>query len=737
MKKWKIQENNSIVINELCNQTGYSNILISLLVQKGIKTPHEIEKFINPRISDLYNPFLFNDMEKAVDRIKRAIKDKEKILIYGDRDVDGITSTNIAFLYLKELGADVLWYVPLDEGYGLHKSLIEKYHKEGVKLIITVDCGISAKEEVDFAKSLGVDVIISDHHEPPDYIPEAVAVINPKCSYEKYPFKGLAGCGVTFKLFQSVAFSYSKYYNKGIVVLDIETTGLSSLTDEIVEIGAVKIKNFIEIGRFQTLVKPICLIPEAVSEIHGITNDDCKTAPDISEVMKKFLNFIGNSIIVAHNSSFDMAFLHRAAKKIGREIPNEVIDTLEMSRLVFPFKSHKLEALSKELNIESDKYHRALSDAITTMKVFERIVLIQEEKQRKFIEEYLYLVALGTVADIVPLVSENRIFVKYGIPLFYSSKKPGIRAILNTLKIDEKAFTARKVSWSIVPILNSAGRYGKADLSAELLITTDKKRCEILVDRIFTINNERKSLQKVNIKNFIDATIRQNNIETDKIFVTVVEGLKHGVTGIAANQILREFGRPAILLILEDNEAMGAARSIDSFDIISALDECKDVIIKYGGHKAAAGLTVSKSRLDEFRKRIKFIANSLITDDMLIPQLPINISIPITNVSIRLVKELELLEPYGFGNEQPIFILSEVILNSFSSVGMDGAHLRVNFKNDKTNINGIGWQLGRRAADFKKGQKVDVVFQLELNIWQSKESAQLKILDIKSSDGII
>lgn len=737
MKKWKIKKLDDAVIDELCNQTGYSRILVSLLVQKGMTAVHEIEKFINPRISDLYNPFLFNDMEKAVSRIRKAMDNKEKILIYGDRDVDGITSTSIAFLYLKELDADVLWYVPSDEGYGLHKSVIEKYHKENVKLIITVDCGISAVEEVAFAKSLGIDVIVSDHHEPPDNIPGAFAVIDPKTAGEKYPFRDLAGCGVAFKLFQAVAFSYSKYYGREIVVLDTETTGLSPLMDEIIEIAAVKIKNFIEIEKFSTFVKPKSPIPKSVSEIHGITDDDCKDAPAIADVTGKLLSFIGDAIIVAHNSSFDMAFLYRAAKKIGRDIPNEVVDTLEMSRSLFPFKSHKLESLSKELNIVADGYHRAMSDAMITSKVFERLVLIQERKQRRFIEGYLYLVSLGTVADIVPLVSENRIFVKYGIPSFYNSKKPGIRAILDTLNIDEKSFTAKKVSWSIVPVLNAAGRYGKADLSAELLMTADRERCGVLADKIFAINVERKDLQKINIRSFIDATIQQNDIENDKIFVTVVEGLKHGVTGIAASQILREFGRPAILLILEGEEAMGAARSIGGFDIVSAMDECKDVIVKYGGHKAAAGLTILKSRMDEFKKRIKFVANNLITDEMLVPQIPINIAIPIADVSVKLIKELELLEPCGFGNEYPIFILNGVVLNNFSSVGVDGAHLRVQLKDEKINIGGIGWQLGRRAADFKKGQKVDVVFHLELNVWQSKESAQLMILDIKSSDSII
>ncbi|MDD5687018.1 MAG: single-stranded-DNA-specific exonuclease RecJ [Elusimicrobia bacterium] len=736
MKQWKIKEFDDLLIEDLSQKTGYSKIFVSLLFQKGIKTPGNLKKYIHPKISDLYNPFLFNNMEKAVNRIRKAILKSEKILIYGDRDVDGVTSVSIVFLFLKELDANVIWYIPLDEGYGLSKKLIEKYHNENVKLIITVDCGITAVEEVEFANSLGIDVIITDHHEAAAKPPEAIAIIDPKCPEEKYPFKELAGCGVAFKFCQALSFSYSKYYNKDIVVFDVETTGLSSLTDEIVEIGAVKIRNFIQTGNFSTLVKPKSQIPENVTAIHGISNEDCENAPAIYEVLGKFMDFTGDSILVAHNSDFDMSFLYSASEKTGKKICNQVMDTLAMARMLFPAKSYKLGMLANDLNIEVEKCHRASNDAVITSKIFEQLVMMQEEKQNKFIDKYLYFVALGTIADIVPLVSENRIFVKYGLPLLYNSDRPGIKAMLDALLIDKNAFTANKLSWSVIPILNSAGRYGKADLSIELLTTNDKNRAEKLFDEILILNGDRKALQKINIKSFIDATIQQNDMDNDKILVTVVEGLKRGVTGIAANQILREFNRPVILFILEGDEAVGSARSINDFNIVSIIEKCKDIVVKYGGHKAAAGLTVMKSNLDNFVKRIKFIAKDLITEKMLVSQLSIDTVISASDVSLELVKEIGLLEPCGCGNEYAIFALNDVVLSDFTPVGVDGAHLRVCLKNGKVVINGIGWQLGRRAVDLRKGQKIDLAFNLELNVWQSKESAQLKILDIKSSDSL-
>lgn len=736
MKKWNIKSFDDSTIEEICRKTGYSKIFASILAQRGFKTLREIKNFITPKISHLYNPFLFNDMEKAVDRIRKAIDNKEKILIYGDRDVDGITSTNIAYSYLRELNADVLWYIPTDEGYGLHNEFIKNYHEKGVKLLITVDCGISAKQEVEYAKSLGIDVIITDHHEPPEEIPNAIAIIDPKCQNEKYPFKELAGCGVVFKLFRAIAFSYSEYYNKDMVIFDVETTGLSPITDEIVEIGAIKIRNLIEKERFSTLVKPRFPIPQNVTAIHGITNEDCKNAPDISEVIEKFLDFSGDSIFIAHNSDFDMAFINCAAAKVKRQIKNEIIDTLKMSRSLFKFESHALSALINEFDIETEKHHRALSDAEATMKIFERFVLVKEKKQKDFIEDYLYLVALGTIADIVPLISENRIFVKYGLQMFYNSKKPGIRTILDTFQIDKKSFTAKKISWSIVPVLNAAGRCGKVDLSVNLLMADSIEKAQVLMDEIININDDRKDLQKLNIKSFIDATIQQNDIENDKIFVTVVEGLKHGVTGIVASQMAKEFGRPIMLLILDGNEAIGSSRSIEGIDVISIIERCKDIIIKYGGHKAAAGLTISKDNIDEFKKRIKIIGNELITDNMLIPHLSVDMQLAISEVSFALMKEMELLEPCGSGNNHPVFIISDALLNDFSNFGIDGSHLRIQLKNGKTNINGIGWQLGRRAIDLKRGQKVNVVCRLEINTWQSKEYIQLNILDIKLTDSL-
>jgi len=733
IKKWKIKQRDNELVERLSRETGLSEVMVSLLIQKGISTPDEVEKFIRPRVSDLHNPFLFSDMAKAAARIRKALDGGEKILIYGDRDVDGISSVNLAVLYLKSLGADVCWYIPSQEGYGLHDNLIEKYHYSGVKLIITVDCGISAFGEIALAKKLGMDVILTDHHEPPAAMPPAYAIIDPKCPGEGYPFRELAGCGVAFKLLQALAFSYSEYFDKEMVVLDVETTGLSSFTDEIVEIGAVKIKNFVVVDKFSTFVRPSRHIPSDVSDIHGITDEMCAGAPPITEVMSDFLDFLGGSVIVAHNAGFDMSFLHSAAKQTGREINNPVVDTLEISRSLFTAKSHRLSALAEEFGIGQKKFHRAFDDAATTARVFERLVLLQDKRQRHFIENYIYLTALGTVADIVPLVSENRVFVKYGLPALYNSGKPGIRALIEGLGIEKKLFTAKKVSWSVCPMLNAAGRCGNADVAVKLLMTDDAKEAVSLLDEIVSMNGERKKIQKVNIEGFLDATLRQNDVEKDRILVTVVEGLKHGVTGIAASDMVKRFNKPTVLLILEGDEAMGAARSVEGVDIVSFIEGCKDILVKYGGHKAAAGLTVAKKNLDEFRKRIKFIAATRIAGETLSPKISVDEVLNIEDVSVGLIKELEMLEPCGAGNPFPVFVINDVVLRDFSGVGANGTHLKAFFENKTGDISGIGWQMGVLAGDFKRGEKVDVAFQLELNVWQSRESAQMMILDIRRS----
>jgi single-stranded-DNA-specific exonuclease len=229
--------------------------------------------------------------------------------------------------------------------------------------------------------------------------------------------------------------------------------------------------------------------------------------------------------------------------------------------------------------------------------------------------------------------------------------------------------------------------------------------------------------------------VRQNDVEKDRILVTVLEGVKHGVTGIVANDIVRRFNRPVVLLIIEKDEAMGAARSIAGVDIVSLIEKCKDIVIKYGGHKAAAGLTVAKDNVPKFVEKIKSLAAENITDELLVPELMVDNIVSLGDVTLDLIKELELLEPCGAGNPFPVFVAGDIMLGSVSGVGTDGAHLKVGFRDGRCFVSGIGWRMGSMVPELCEGQRVDVVFQMEINVWQSRESAQMLILDLKKSAG--
>ncbi|MEW6041787.1 MAG: exonuclease domain-containing protein, partial [Elusimicrobiota bacterium] len=335
-KKWQIKDINPELISELSGKLNISKITAAILANRGVTNVQEAEVFLNPSFFEISNPFTLPDMEKATDRIRLALDKNEKILIYGDRDIDGVTAVSLLYLSLKRLGANVFWFIPSIEGYGLHKEIIERYLAEGVTLIITVDCGISNRDEISYAASKGVDVIVTDHHEPPDVPPDAHSLVDPKRKDSPVDFPDFAGCTVALKLAQALLMSYDELYDKELFVIDVETTGLHPYKDEICEIAAVRLFKFRKTDNFQTLVKTQGDISPEVTAIHGISNEMCKEAPEPKDAIAKFLNFIGDGVIVAHNAAFDLSFIKNYARKyLGKTLTNRVIDTLTISREFF------------------------------------------------------------------------------------------------------------------------------------------------------------------------------------------------------------------------------------------------------------------------------------------------------------------------------------------------------------------------------------------------------------------
>lgn len=651
--KWILQDVDKNVLSCLQNQLDLPEIILKILLCRGFNTVKEINDFICPKKKDLFNPFLFNDMYKAVLRIKKSIENQEKILIYADRDVDGITSLTILYNTIFTLGGNVVWYIPSYEGYGLSCNVLDKYKTEGVKLIITVDCGISAVSEIDYANNLGFEVIVTDHHEPPqDGLPKAYCIIDSKISSCDYPFKELAGCGVSFKVSQALMQTYGRYFDKKIAISGIENDKAYLIT----------------------------VVNDIVVKEESLNLED--------------IDFSAYDKIVTNSS-------------VSIDVENKTIELIETD------KKEDIKEVAYEL---LNKYRQ---------KEFEN-----DGRMLEFFENNIDLVALGSIADIVPLTNENRILVKYGLSVLNKdySKRFGLGFIFNEY-LKEKKISAKTISWNVAPILNAAGRMGNASVAANLILADDKYNASNFFAELKKLNSDRKELQNENIKQFNVLLKKQCDTDKDNILVVSAAGLSHGVTGIVASQMVKLYAKPVILFIedKEKGEATGACRSIDGFDIVSALDKTKDLLVKFGGHHQAAGLTIEISKINEFRNRIKQIAEDSISTEMVAKKINIDYELKITDVNRRTYNDLLVMEPFGASNTAPIFLLKNVSFEEVSIIGQTQEHLRLKICKDGISVPAVFWGAAKYIDEFGYKDKFDILFNMDLN----RENIQLIILDVK------
>ncbi|MGE4385362.1 MAG: single-stranded-DNA-specific exonuclease RecJ [Endomicrobiaceae bacterium] len=663
--KWVLQEFNKEKISPIAEKTNLPDIVIKILLGRGISDIDLIKEFVYADKEYLLNPFLLDGMHKAVTRIKQAVEQQERILIYADRDVDGITSLVILFNTIQTLGGDVVWYIPSDEGYGMSKAVLDKYHKMNVKLIITVDCGISSVQEVQYSNELGMQIIVTDHHEPPiDVLPEAYAIVNPKKTTCKYKFKELAGCGISFKVSQALMHTYGKDFNSEILFISLQkdNNGYNSYILKVVN--------------------------ELVIE---------ETAFSFSDDNKKiFYSLLKDKKIVSYENNL--------------------------------FKN--LDNVIKFIDLQDIHFDNLKESAYFIFNKYKKERFINDGRMAEFFDNNVDLVALGTIADIVPLISENRILVKNGLAILNANpaKRLGLYNIINEYLKDKNNISAKTISWSITPVLNAAGRMSKADISAELLLADDKHKAEDFFFELKKLNNERKTLQVENVKQFEKKLKQQCDVEKDKIFIVVADNLPHGVTGIAASQIAKMYSRPTILFISDGQHAVGACRSIEGFDIVSALDKTKDLLIKFGGHSQAAGLTVEVSKIEELRKRLEEIAESSISSDMVVKKINIDCELKISDINKKTLGNLMLLEPFGCANPNPVFLIKNVELKEVVVIGQTEEHLKLKIsQNGGNSVNAVFWHGAALRHSMQYKDKFDILFNLELN----RDSIQVSIIDIK------
>jgi single-stranded-DNA-specific exonuclease len=554
----------------ISKELGIAPIVAKLLVQRGYDTPERASTFISGDASShWYDPFLLAGMEQAVDRLKRAIDAGEFIRVYGDYDADGVSSTAFAARLLQMMGAQFDTYIPhrQREGYGLHVAAVEQAAAEGVRVLLTVDNGVSAVEPIARARELGIDVVVTDHHEPPAVLPDAYVIVNPKLATCTYPFKGLAGVGVIAKVAEAMI-------------------GIRS----------------------------------------GVTG---------------------------------------------------------------------------------------LPDALAQ------------------------LVPVGTVADVMPLVDENRRFVKQGLVALKRSPSPGLKALLREASVDYAQATAMHFGFAVGPRINASGRLDSAQPSLELLLADEDGTAVLWAQQLSELNLKRQRLVE-EVNNAALAQVHERYGDTlPGCIVVAAEGWNPGVVGIAAAKLVELTGRPTFVLGIDADTgiAKGSGRSIDSFDLHKALTLSADLLDHFGGHHAAAGLSLQASNLAELTSRLASLADSELTTDDLKPTMVADITCELEEVTITLIEQLNQLAPFGAGNPAPRFLVPGTQIASTRTLGKSNQHLKLSLKSNATAtpIDAIAFNKGRLSEQLNKDAVIELICELDINEWNGQRKPQLLIQDIRST----
>ncbi|MFZ5596259.1 MAG: single-stranded-DNA-specific exonuclease RecJ [Bacillota bacterium] len=560
---WRVRQADPALVHIFQHELGVSPVVAGLLANRGLSTVREAGLFLAGGLEDMYDPLGMADMDEAVRRIKFALDKGEKILIYGDYDADGTTAAAIMVKVVGRLGGAVDYYIPhrLDNGYGLHLEALRRAKENGFGLVVTVDCGISAVEEVELNKEeKGPDIVITDHHEPPEILPAAVAVVNPRRSGCPYRFKDLAGVGVALKLAQALL------------------------------------------------------------------------------------------------------------KSAGRDV-----------------------------------------DAWTG---------------------YLDLACLGTVADIVPLLGENRIIVKYGLSALAASRLPGIRSLVAVAGIKPENLGAREVGYALAPRLNAAGRMGDPHRAVELFLSEDREEADGLARLLNQTNQERQRTESLVLAGAMGMLDACPELAAGRVIVLASSGWHQGVIGIVASRLVDKYYKPVLIITAEGAAGKGSGRSIPGFHLYDALKSCEHLLDSFGGHAQAAGFSLPMENVDALRSALNNYA-ARFGDDLFVPVMELDAAVSAGDIDESLVHEIQAMAPFGYGNPEPLLAIRGAGLKSCREIGKNGGHLKVLVGENGVLMDGIGFRLASCAEEVAAAAEVDVAFSPAVNEWRGRRSVQLQLKDIR------
>lgn len=565
---YRFDESQQLEVEQLAQSLQLSSLVAKLLAKRGYTTTQSAELFLHSNMEQLQDPFLLKDMAKAKARIEQALTNREKIRVFGDYDADGVSATTLMTYLLRELRADFDTYIPhrTREGYGLNNGAIDAAHQLGITLIVTVDTGISAVEQIAYANTLGIDVVVTDHHEPPDILPAAVAIVNPKQHDCPYPFKGLAGVGVAFKL------------------------------------------------------------------AHALLG------------------------------------------------------------------------------------HPPL--------------------------QWTDIVTLGTIADLMPLRGENRILVQQGLRQLAHTDKIGFRALADIAKMELTKMTATDVAFKIAPRINAAGRLEHANLALQLLCTTNMVEAEQLVVRLDSLNRERQQLVETMTNEahaMWQAKCAQAKAQGQAEPHVIVVAASHwhvGVVGIVASKLVEKYYKPVIVLGIDEqlHKCKGSARSIAGYDIYAALKQCDELLAHYGGHPAAAGMTLSLDHLATFERRLHELAEQWMKPQDWLRVTNIDVSGEVRDLNLRLTEQLAQLEPYGNGNEMPMLHVKRAEVVQVQVVGKDKSHLKLTVSDERGELDVIGFGYAPYAKRIHAGTQLEMIGKLTEKEFNGQRKVSFELADLKSDD---
>ena len=710
MKNWIKKDIAKESVVEISKRFSLSPLEASIFARRGITSGNDIQFFLEDDLRFMHNPFLLNQMEDAVDRILDAKDEGEKVLIFGDRDVDGITSTTILYEYLKSVGMDVQFKVPLgDEAYGMNIETIDDFASQYGTLIITVDCGISNIEEIKHATELGIDVIVTDHHNPPEVLPENAIIINPKLSDSTYPFKEISGCAVAFKLIQALRFADTELYKQDICLLNAgEQNGTY-------RIDCIKLHNNVEKDRFS--------LTDITDRIH------------ISDT--KLENFLRGQQIFTWDDKATKAVLKEV---FGPSIEFNTFDLRPEAAAIIP----ALAALSlKELSDKSKIAHYK-DTAPDLMDSFANIFItyINQKSNQAFPNkanlemQELQLVALAALADVMPLENENRIFVKYGLKTINSGLiRRGVSELLARLSLLNKKITATDLSWTLIPAINATGRLGQPELAINILMEEDASKRNAIADKIIALNTERKALVN-SAQEFCGFNAEMSFKKHQKFCFVIDKNIHRGVIGLISAKMTQKYKVPSITVtFVDDNTAVGSMRSCRGVDCTTFLSEFAELFINYGGHNKAAGFSMTKENLTLFESQISGTIEKLElapdTDNDLI----IDAELPPNYITPELFKLIDLFEPYGENNKTLLFMSRNLKILSAQAVGKtEKQHLKLTLNAGEHKIPVMYWSAADKLGqEFNIGDSIDIVYNVERNIFNGMETLQLIASDIKRS----